>query len=167
MKNLLLLFITAFLSMAASAQKVYFLYLQSDDQSPFYIKMGDKIHSSAASGFLILPNLTDSTYTFGLGFTKSSTPESKFSVNINQNDKGYIIKNFEEGLTLFDFQDLSVVKSNNVQEDNTVYQIKTDNFSSVLSKAAADPSLLKVPVVKKEETAKAKPAENEPVTAKT
>jgi hypothetical protein len=150
MKKLFFLLLVTILSVWASAQKVYFLYLQSDDQSPFYVKMNNKIHSSAASGFLIIPNLTDSTYTFGLGFAKSQTPEVNFSVSINENDKGYIIKNFQEGLSLFDIQDLSLVKSNASPEDNTVYQTKSDNFSSILSKAAADPSLLKVPVAKKE-----------------
>lgn len=165
MKKLLLFCVAACLSVVASAQKVYFLYLQSDDQSPFYVRMGDKIHSSASSGYLIIPDLTDSTYTFGLGFAKSNNAETTFSVTINQNDKGFVIKNFESGLALFDFRDLSIVKSNTVQTDNTVYETRSDNFSAVLSKAANDPGLLKVPVAKKE-TAVEKPEEKEAVTAK-
>lgn len=165
MKKLLLFCVAACLSVVASAQKVYFLYLQSDDQSPFYVRMGDKIHSSASSGYLIIPNLTDSTYTFGLGFAKSNNAEKTFSVTINQNDKGFVIKNFESGLALFDFRDLSIVKSNAVQTDNTVYETRSDNFSAVLSKAANDPGLLKVPVAKKETTVE-KPEEKEAVTVK-
>lgn len=167
MKKLVLFCFAACWFAMASAQKVYFLYLQSDDQTPFYVKMGDKIHSSAASGYLILPNLTDGNYTFGLGFAKSSAAEATFSIVINQNDKGYIIKNFNDGLALFDVQDLSLVKANSSQQDNKAFETKTDKFSTVLSKAANDPGLLKVPVAKKEEPAKPKPAEKEPViTAK-
>jgi hypothetical protein len=166
MKKLLLFCVAAGISVVASAQRVYFLYLQSDDHSPFYVRMGDKIHSSASSGYLIIPNLADSTYTFGLGFAKNNNPETRFTVTINQDDKGYIIKNFETGLSLFDFRDLSIVKSNTVQTDNTVYETKSDNFSSVLSKAANDPSLLRVPVVKKETSSDDKPVEKEVVTAK-
>lgn len=165
MKKLLLFCVAACLSVVASAQKVYFLYLQSEDQAPFYVRMGDKIHSSASSGYLIIPNLTDSTYSFGLGFAKSNNAETTFSVTINQNDKGFVIKNFESGLALFDFRDLSIVKSNAVQTDNTIYETRSDNFSAVLSKAANDPGLLKVPVAKKE-AAVEKPAEKETVTAK-
>ncbi|MBB1283875.1 hypothetical protein HRH25_05760 [Flavisolibacter sp. BT320] len=165
MKKLLLFCVAACLSVVASAQKVYFLYLQSDDQSPFYVRMGDKIHSSASSGYLIIPNLTDSIYTFGLGFAKSNNAETSFSVTVNQNDKGYVIKNFESGLALFDFRDLSIVKSNSVQAGNTVYETRSDNFSAVLSKAANDPGLLKVPVAKKEPPAE-KPVEKETVVAK-
>ena len=166
MKKLLLFCVAACLSVVASAQKVYFLYLQSDDHTPFYVRLGDKIHSSAASGYLIIPNLTDSTYTFGLGFAKNTNAETTFSVSINQNDKGFVIKNFESGLALFDFRDLSIVKANTVQTDNTVYETRSDNFSAVLSKAANDPGLLKVPVAKKETPATERPGDKAPVTAK-
>jgi hypothetical protein len=166
MKKLVLFCFAAVFCVMASAQKVYFLYLQSDDQSPFYVKMGDKIYSSAASGFLILPNLVDSSYNFGIGFAKSTVAESRFSVSINQSDKGFLIKNFNDGLALFDLLELSLVKANSIQQDNTVYETKADKFSSILSKAADDPGLLKVPVAKKEEPAKPKPLEKEVITAK-
>lgn len=166
MKKLFFLFLVAVFTLSASAQKVYYLYLQSDNQMPFYVKMGDKIHSSAAAGFLILPNLTDGAYRLGLGFAKSAAPESNFSVTINQNDKGFIIKNFDDGLALFDIQDLSLVKADVQPKDNTVYETKSDKFSSILSKAASDPSLVKVPVAKKEEPAKTKPVETEAVAVK-
>ncbi|HYO21577.1 MAG TPA: DUF4476 domain-containing protein, partial [Flavisolibacter sp.] len=60
-------------------------------------------------------------------------------------------------------QDLSVVRSVSATKNNTVYETKTDKFSSVLSKAADDPGLLKVPVAKKEEP-KPKPEEKKEVT---
>ena len=166
MKKLLLFCLAVGLSGVVSAQKVFFLYFQTDDQAPFYVRMADKIYSSSTAGYLILPNLTDSTYTLGLGFAKSTQPETRFAVTVNQNDKGYLIKNFADGLSLFDMQDLSVVKSVSATKNNTVYETKTDKFSSVLSKAADDPSLLKVPVAKKEEP-KPKPEEKkEVITAK-
>jgi len=151
MKKLLLLCFAVGLSVVVSAQKVYFLYLQTDDQTPFYVRMADKIYSSSTYGYLIIPNLRDSNYQIGLGFAKSTQPETRFAVAINQNDKGYLVKNFSEGLSLFDLQDLSIVKAISSNRDNTVYETKTDKFSAVLSKAADDPGLLKVPVAKKEE----------------
>jgi hypothetical protein len=157
MKKVFLLFIAACLSVVVSAQKVYFIYLQTEDQTPFYVRMGAKMYSSASSGYLILPSLVDTTYYLSVGFAKSIEPEAKFSVAINQNDRGFLIKKFDDGVALFDFQELAVVKSNTTQKDNTVYETKTDNFSNVLSKAAGDPSIVKVPVVKKEEVEKPKP----------
>lgn len=165
MKKLLLFCLAAGLSFMVSAQKVFFLYLQTEDLSPFYVRMGDKIYSSSTAGYLILPNLTDSTYLIGLGFARSTQPETRFAVTINQYDKGYMVKNFADGLSLFDMQDLSIVNSVSANKSNMAYETKTDKFSAVLSKAANDPSLLKVPVAKKEEP-KPKPEEKEIVTAK-
>jgi hypothetical protein len=166
MKKVFLLLMIACFSVVASAQKVYFIYLQTEDQAPFYVRMNDKVFSSVASGFLILPNLTDSVYNLNLGFANSTEPEAKFSVAIRQNDKGYIIKKFDNDLALFDFGDLSIVKANTVPKDNTVYETKSDPFSNVLSKAAGDPSIVKVPVVKKEEAPKEKSEQKAEVTAK-
>ena len=162
MKKSLLFCVMCCLALVATAQKNYFLYLQTDDQSPFYVRMADKIYSSSTAGYLILPNLSDTTYQIGIGFPKSTAPETRFAVNLNQNDRGYLLKNFSDGLSLFDIQELTVLKPVSANKDNTVYQTKTDKFSAVLSKAADDPSLLKVPVAKKEEP-KAEPEKKEPV----
>ncbi len=148
MKKLFLLLMAVGCFGAASAQRVYFVYLQTEDGLPFYVRMTDKIYSSAASGYLILPNLVDSTYIVHLGFAKNTSPETRFALTVNQNDKGYLIKNFTEGLALFDMQDLSIVKPATGNQ-STNYETRSDRFSSVLSKAADDPSLLKV--AKKEE----------------
>lgn len=165
MKNLFLFCLATLLCGAATAQRVYFIYVQTDDQAPFYVRMADKIHSSSASGYLILPNLIDSTYNLNVGFVKSTLPETRFNVTLGQGDKGYLIKNFQDGLALFDMQDLSLVKAATTNVDNTVYETKSDKFSSILSKAADDPGLLKVPVAKKEEP-KVKQEEKEVVVAK-
>jgi hypothetical protein len=142
MKNLFLFLAFVAIAVCASAQKVYFIYLQSDDSSPFYVKMSDKIYSSSASGYLILSNLVDSTYNFSIGFP-SSQSESKFTVGLETRDRGFLIKNFDSGLGLFDLQRLTIVRE---QKDdspkNISYIRRNDDFSSLLSKAAKDTSLL-------------------------
>ncbi|OYW16841.1 MAG: hypothetical protein B7Z54_09330, partial [Sphingobacteriales bacterium 12-47-4] len=52
--------------LAASAQRTYFLYFQTDNQQPFFLKMGEKLYSSTASGYLILPKLKDTTHFFSI-----------------------------------------------------------------------------------------------------
>lgn len=151
MKKLVLCGLAAACFGTASAQRTYFVYLQTDDQTPFYVRMSDKIYSSAASGYLILPNLLDSTYNLSVGFPRVTQPETRFAVTVNHGDKGYLLKNFHDGLSLFDMQTLGLIKAVSAAADDTVYETRSDNFSSTLSKAANDPSLLKVPVVKKEE----------------
>lgn len=158
MRNLLSLFFIVGLTVSASAQRVYFIYMQTDNYNPFYLKMNDKIFSSTPSGYLILSNLVDSTYNFSIGFP-SSQLESKFSVSINTKDKGFLIKNFDSGLGLFDLQALSIIKAQ--PEDgpkNISYQRRNDNFTTLLSKAANDTSLLYAVVTVKQDIALKEPS---------
>lgn len=153
MRNLLLLVFFAASAVCASAQKVYFIYLQSDNNSSFYVKMGDKIYSSSTSGCLILPNLVDSTYNFSIG--SSSSSEYRFTVSLNEKDRGFLIKEFQSGLALFDLQNLSII---NAQKDesakNISYQKRDDPFASLLSRAANDTSLLYAVIRVNEDVAK-------------
>ncbi|MBO9683507.1 MAG: DUF4476 domain-containing protein [Flavisolibacter sp.] len=142
MKNLFLFLAFIAFAACASAQRVYFIYLQSDNNGSFYVKMGDKFYNSSSTGYLILSNLVDSAYNFSIGFP-SSQAESKFAVRLEAKDRGFLIKNFDSGLGLFDLQDLTIIRE---QKDdspkNISYIRRNDEFSSLLSKAAKDTSLL-------------------------
>jgi Domain of unknown function (DUF4476) len=146
MNKFLLGFLFTASTLAASSQKVYFIYIQTEPEQPFFIKMNDKVQSSSASGYLILSKLLDTTYTFTVGFPQNKWPESKFSIPVNRKDHGYLLKNFgEKGWGLFDLQTLAIqmpvagnikmaVPSNAQNKDASL-------FTEILSKAADDPSL--------------------------
>ncbi|HVK97052.1 MAG TPA: hypothetical protein VM368_04500 [Flavisolibacter sp.] len=163
MKKPLFLLLMFCFSIAASAQKVFFVYIQSENQVPFYVKMSDKLYSSASSGFLILPNLPDSTYHFSLGFPNNPA-EKNYSITINGSDKGLLIKQIENAPAIVDLQTNSIINPNIESTANVQFETKTDRFTKLLSKAADDPSLVNV-VVKKAEPPKPI-IEKEVVTAK-
>ncbi len=145
MKKLLLFLIyTACLSITSSAQRVYFIYLQSEGGQPFYVKMADKVHSSTASGYLILSSLPDSSYTLRVGFARSTSPESVFNVSMHGKDKGFLLKNMDGTVNLFDLQSLNLQKPANQPSGGTSYRIKDDPFTRLLSKASSDSTLLMV-----------------------
>jgi hypothetical protein len=127
------------------AQKVYFIYLQTDDATPFFIKMNNQVYSSNYSGYLILSNLKDSTYSFTVGPVPAGIGEPRFTVPLNGMDRGYLIKNFKDYIGLFDLQKLSVLKPDEVAT-KTTGQInpvrRTDAFSVMLALSAGDSSLL-------------------------
>ena len=158
MKNLVLVVSFIVCSVCASAQKVYFIYLQADNYSPFYVKMNDKIYSSTTSGYLILSSLVDSTYGFSIGFP-SSQPESRFKVTLGGKDRGFLIKNFDTGLGLFDLQTLTITQS--IKDDSPKdisYVRRDDEFATLLSKAANDTTLLYAVVrIKTDDVAVQKP----------
>lgn len=150
MRNLIFTVFFMTTAFCARAQKVYFMYLQTDDFQPFYVKMNNRIYSSATQGYLILPSLVDSTYQFSVGFP-SSAKESRFVVPVNGKDRGFLLKRFETGWGLFDLQSLSVIRAEKLEADETIsYQKRNDDFSSLLSRAANDTSLLYAVVVKRD-----------------
>ncbi len=150
MKKFLLIAIFVCACAIANAQKVSFIYLQSENGSPFFVKMQDKVFSSSSAGYLILSDLKEGNYSFSVGAPGNKIPETKFIVAIvNNKDRGFLLKNFENGLSLFDLQTLEVIKStaasNNGNSKQTI--TRTDSFTKLLSQAADDPSLLTVAII--------------------
>src|SRR5687767_4844812 len=97
---------------AAFSQKVYFIYLQSEAEQPFFVKINEKTYGSTSSGYLILSQLKDSSYNFKIGFPQNKWPDQQFSVDIKTKDHGYLLKNFaEKGWGLFDLQKSGVLMS--------------------------------------------------------
>lgn len=76
----------------ANAQNFRFIYIQTENQKPFYVKMGDHGISSSASGYMIIPRLTAETYKITVGLPQSSFPEFSFTVNLKETGTGYLIK---------------------------------------------------------------------------
>lgn len=147
-------------SLTGFSQKVYFVYLQTEGEQTFYVKMNAMIHSSSASGYLILSKLRDTTYNFTVGFPQNKWPEQNFSVSINKKDHGYLLKNFgEKGWGLFDLQTLAVQMavsgSAKIEEKKIEENKDVSVFTEILSKAADDPSLKEKSVQPKTEEKKA------------
>ena len=153
----------AAVGMQAQAQLNHFIYLQTDNQQPFYVKYNNRIISSSATGYLILSKLKDGVVDFAVGFPKSDQQEQQFQCNIQQADKGFLIKNFnEKGWGLYDLQSSSVVyaavKTDPKVNTTTVSTIPAnDPFSNMLSKVTQDSTVKTVNVVK--EPVVEKPAE--------
>jgi hypothetical protein len=154
------------LSLGARAQKTYFIYLQTDNNSPFYVKMDDKIYSSTTSGYFILSDVIDSTYNFSIGFP-GERAEAKFKLQVSGDDKGFLIKRFDFGIGLFDLQSLRVVRplADETRASNVSYIARDDQFTSLLSKAADDTTIMFIPVIAKQDVAQNK-EETKPVEVK-
>jgi hypothetical protein len=158
MKRFILSFLILATTLPAFSQKVYFIYLQSETEQPFFIKLNEKAQSSNASGYLILSNLRDSTYNFSIGFPGNKWPEQKFSVQVKGKDHGYLLKNFEEkGWGLFDLQTMTIqmaLPSASSSSGMMTEPKEVSPFTAILAKAADDPSLRMRPVaIKTEEKA--------------
>ena len=139
------------------AQKVYFVYLQSENQQPFYSRMRDKIYNSNPSGYLILSNLRDSNYTIHIGIQGNQAPDQPFPLTINKKDQGYLLKNFgEKGWGLFNLQSTAVVMPVVSASASTVKTEKREvsEFTDLLAKASDDSTIKERPVITKTDQVK-------------
>jgi hypothetical protein len=85
----------ASLQLRAGAQ--HYIYIESEGQQPFYLKMAQKVYSSNASGFLVLSKLDGAVVSLNIGFPENIYPEIAFSINPGNQDRGYRLK-LEDGV---------------------------------------------------------------------
>ena len=155
MKKLFKLFVYLFFASASlKAQKVYFIYLQTDDRQPFYARMGEKIYNSTPSGYLILSNLRDSNYSLNIGIQGSQVPDQPYSLTVNKKDQGFVIKNFgDKGWGLFNLTTMATIMPVS-KPVNPVQTVKTEKrednaFTNLLAKVADDSTIKEKPIIEK------------------
>lgn len=109
--------------------------------------------SSSSSGYLIIPNLTDSNYNISIGFPKKEFPEENFTIKIDNKNEGFLLKNFDEkGWGLFNIESYAVMMGSDRDSVATsTKNIQSDPFSKMLATVVKDSTILQ---------------KNEPVKAK-
>ncbi len=140
-----------FFSTFTSAQQNHFLYIQAENSQPFYAKLDKKTMSSSASGYLIIPRLTEGTYDLVIGFPKNSQPEQQYKCTIGKKDEGCLLKDFgEKGWGIFNLQSLNVILAASGKKPDKIApsEPKQDDFSTMLSTVVDDPEIKKSQPVK-------------------
>ena len=150
------------IALAGQSQRQYYVFVESENSQPFYVRLGEAIHTSSGVGHVIVSQLIDSTYTFEIGFPKDQYPSNQFVIRINKKDHGYQLKNLTgKGWVLFDYQTAELlypVKKEGIAQSGYSLVKKEDGFARLLSEVVNDTSVLYSivyekpiePVVKKE-----------------
>ncbi|MEP6713542.1 MAG: DUF4476 domain-containing protein [Ferruginibacter sp.] len=144
MNRFLLVLLILSAGIITKAQQNHFVYLQTDNKQPFYVKMNDKLFSSSSSGYIVISKLQNGNYNFSIGFPKNEWPLQTLAIKVDNNDLGYMLKNFgDKGWGLFNMQTLNVTMASSADatKSNTVVQNKTDGFSNVLADVVNTPAL--------------------------
>lgn len=145
MQKIILIGLVLIFSKKVCAQQSRFVYIQTENKQPFYVKVNNKLYSSTSSGYTIIPKLQDGNYTFSIGFPKSEWKEQHISYSINNSDAGFLLKNFgDKGWGLFNLQTLDVLMAGNAKpiEIETISKENlTDNFAIMLADVVADPTI--------------------------
>jgi hypothetical protein len=119
-------------SLPAFSQQEYYIYLQTDNNQAFYVRLNNKTISSSNGGYLILSQLPDTTLSFTIGFPKNQFPEQEFIIGVNKHDAGYMLANFgEKGWGLMSIQTLVVTMN-----ANTSGQKKSPELNGTKSNSA-------------------------------
>ena len=139
-----LLFVCGFLFQVFSfAQQNRFLYIQTENKQPFYVSLNNTIHSSTASGYLIIPKLQEGSYQLNIGFPKNEWPRQAISYNIGKKDEGVLLKNFgEQGWGFFNLQNSETTMATGPKVQAVPAGIEDDDdFTQVLSQVVNTPDL--------------------------
>jgi hypothetical protein len=144
MKYFIVTAFVCFLVVVTQAQQNHYVYIQTENKQPFYIKMDKNVYTSTISGYLIIPKLLDGKYKVEIGYPKNEWPVQNIELDIINKDQGFILKNFgTKGWGLFNLQSLNIViassQINNVAVINR--NAVGDEFSTLLSNVVKDPSI--------------------------
>ena len=138
------LLMTTIAFQAVNAQ--HYIFIEADGQQPFYLKQGNKMVSSSAAGFLMIPKITATELEFSIGFPKNSYPEVSFYINGMDRDRGFQLKFMEgQGWSLFDRTSLEVIKGESPKAAPIEMQLpqkEEGSFAKLLANATDDKSLL-------------------------
>ena len=77
---------------AQSDARKHFIYIQSENQQPYYVIVNKKSYSSSSVGYLIVSKLADGDYNVTVGFPQDAYPASTYLLKINSNDAGFSLK---------------------------------------------------------------------------
>jgi len=131
------------------AQQDYFVLIQSDNNQPFYARVGGESRtiSSSAQGHLILSQLKEGSYTITIGFPKKLFPEHQFSFTIYKKDFEFQLKDLgEKGWGLFNPQTLELKMPDEKKEDDPKNHLegvkKDDAFSRLMAGVVSDTAVM-------------------------
>ncbi len=166
MKSLYLLITSLCCLGSLYAQQHHFVYIQTENKQPFYVRMRDKVLSSSTSGYMVIPKLKDGDHDLFIGFPKNEWPQQRINIRVKNNDAGYVLKNFDtKGWGLFNLQTMEVIMPVAGQVKETPAKpVQTDGFADVLADVVNNPSIKEKPPVK--EVVKNSEPEQQPKTEK-
>ena len=132
-----------------NAQQDRFIYLQTENKKPFFVKLNSKVFNSYPLGYLIIPKLNEGLYSLVIGFPETAD-EQEFNCSINKKDVGFIIKTAgDKQWQLLNVQtNTLIVPGDVITKPVIVYAKETDPFSIMLANAVHDSTILRKDVAK-------------------
>lgn len=91
-------------------QTTHYLFIQTENNQPFYLRLMGATLSSNATGYLLVPKLTDGEYELYIGFAQTDK-EQHFTVKLEGKDLGFSLKQeLNNNWSLFNLVDFSLIQ---------------------------------------------------------
>lgn len=142
MKRLLLMVFLSVTCYQLQAQDNHFMYVQTENNQPFYVRLNGKVFSSTTGGYVILPKLASGDYQLNIGFPKNEYPEEEYHISLNEHNEGFLLKKLDNKWSLLNIESLALIEGSSAAPEMQV-KIQSDPFSSMLANVVKDSSLLK------------------------
>ena len=128
------------------SQRQYFVFVESENRQPIFVRIGETTYNSSSIGHVIIPALADSVYTLEIGLAADQSPSNQFTIRINKKDRGYQLKNLsDKGWVLFNFQTLELVypiKKEGLAQSGYSLIKRDDGFARLFSHVVNDTAVL-------------------------
>jgi hypothetical protein len=128
------------------AQTTGFVYIESENGRPFYIRTRDSLYHSAPEGFMLLSSLYNIKGDLILGFPGQTAAAFVFTMPSITIDKGWVLKDMkQEGWRLYDYKLDELVPTRRLGSKSDPYQgmlKRTDAFAVRLSEVVSDTAVL-------------------------
>ena len=133
------------LSLVSAAQKSRFIYIQSEGNHPFSVKLGGKLFASSEAGYLILSRLDAGNYELFFGFPKNEWPVQKVTCAVKEENAGYQLRYFgSKGWGLVNLQTAAILfmQPEGRPAPDALTEPVSDSFALVLASVVGDNSIL-------------------------
>lgn len=148
LKLRILFFLTFLFSMGIQAQNPRFIYIQTENKQPFYVKIDKKVLSSSETGYIIIAKLIEDSYELTIGFPGNEWPELYATVNVKDINAGFLLRNHgEKG---WDMVNLQTLQSQPIQRSpmaNREVKTNGDEFARVLAAVVNDSSIAEITAI--------------------
>ena len=132
-----------FFATTIKSQDYHFIYIQSENKQPFYLRTKEKVYSSTESGYLIIPKLESKRLIFTVGFPKNIWPPSDYQLDIELKDLGFQLKKVDSlQWALYDLQTSELLSPTEKNANKfQIIQTSTDEFSNILAEVSNNPAI--------------------------
>lgn len=134
-----------------SAQATHYLFFQTENNKPFYLRLMGSTLSSNASGYLLIPKITDGKYEIHIGFAQSEA-EQQFELAVEGKDLGFSLKQeLDNSWSLFNLVDFTQYKGKMVAAMPRP-QIKTEEEAAEPNRVKEEETMVEKKEIKKVDT---------------